>query len=156
LVTGALLGFSIGIISVPLTITAFATLKPEYRTDGAAISSLIRNLGASVGISVMQARIISNTQVHHAALALHARADSAIYGAYLSPPYALDTAAGLAALNRMITRQAELMAYVDNFQLMAVLVAVSMPLILLLRPPKRESPGRVAVASADKAAGRPR
>ena len=50
-------GVGLGLVFVPLNTIAFATLSPAVRTDGAALWTLIRNLGSSVGISLVIAKL---------------------------------------------------------------------------------------------------
>jgi hypothetical protein len=51
-------GLGLGFVFVPLSTVAFATLGPQLRTDGTAIFSLLRNIGAAIGISVVTALLI--------------------------------------------------------------------------------------------------
>ena len=50
---------------LPLQVLAFATLPPQYRTDGASLFSLFRNIGAAIGVSVTSSMLAHNTQVLH-------------------------------------------------------------------------------------------
>ena len=59
MVQGAGLGFAF----LPLQVLAFATLPPQYRTDGTSLFSLLRNIGAAVGVSVTSSMLVHNTQV---------------------------------------------------------------------------------------------
>jgi DHA2 family multidrug resistance protein len=135
-VSGFLQGIGTGLIFVPLSTLAFATVKPEHRTEGAGLFTLIRNMGSSAGISIMQARLVSGVEVHHAKLVEHARPDNPNFMAFLSAPFGFDTQAGLGALNNMITRQATMLSYIDDFQLMLVITLLCAPLLLLMRTPK--------------------
>jgi DHA2 family multidrug resistance protein len=51
--TGIIQGLGLGLVFVPLSTVAFATLEVHYRTDAASLFSLVRNLGSSIGISVV-------------------------------------------------------------------------------------------------------
>jgi MFS transporter, DHA2 family, multidrug resistance protein len=61
------------------------------------------------------------------------------------PPFNLTTPSGVAALNAEATRQAAMVAYLDDLKLMMIIIIVSLPLLLLLRRP-RSIPGSAAVA----------
>ncbi len=74
----------------PLTTLAFATLPPQLRTEAAGIFSLMRNIGASIGISVVETLLARSIQVNHAEIAEHVNPYSA--GA---PGAALPTASGI-------------------------------------------------------------
>src|SRR3546814_5939233 len=69
--TGLLQGVGLGLVFVPLNVMSFATLPSEYRTDGAGLLSLSRNIGASLGISVVSFLLARNIQISHADLAGH-------------------------------------------------------------------------------------
>jgi DHA2 family multidrug resistance protein len=128
--SGFIQGIGLGLAYVPLSTVCFATLAPRYRSEGASMFNLLRNLGSSIGISVVQALLTRNTQIMHATLAEHITP----FGGVLpgATPYNLGTPGGLAALNATVTRQAEMIAYNDNFKLMLILTLISLPLLLLL------------------------
>ncbi len=136
IVSGVLQGFGIGLIFVPLSTLAFATLAPRDRPDGTGVFTLMRSLGSSVGISVMQALWTSNTQVVHSSLAAHIDPSDPVTRAALPPGFNLSGGAGLEALNGEITRQAAMVAYVDDFRLMMLITLGVMPLLLFMRTPK--------------------
>jgi DHA2 family multidrug resistance protein len=124
-------GLGTGFVYVPLATVAFATLSPALRNEGTAIFSLIRNLGSSLGISVVETLLTRNTQIMHATLAEHVTRYSPLLRNELglgSP--ALRTLAGL---NASVTEQAAMIAYNNDFQLMMVLSMAAIPLVLLLR-----------------------
>ena len=148
---GALQGIGQGIIFVPLATLAFATVDPALRPEATAIASLVRNLAGSLGIALMQALTAFNTQAMHAALAAHITPGSLALHAL---PNALSphSAKGALALNAEITRQAMMVAYVDDFWLMIALGLVCVPLLLLLRKPRAGSAVRAADDNSSSAA----
>lgn len=136
IVSGLLQGLGLGFIFVPLNTIAFATIDPRWRTDAAGLLTLLRGIGASVGISVVTALLSRNLQVSHADLASQVTpftipmvdpATARQLGA------AGDTA--LSVLDLEINRQALMIAYVDDFRLMLVICLALMPLIFLLKRP---------------------
>jgi DHA2 family multidrug resistance protein len=132
--SGFIQGVGIGLAYVPLTIMCFATLAPQFRSGGTSMFNLLRNIGSSIGISVVQALLTRNTQIMHSTLGEHIT----LYGSHLRPaaPYSLSTPHGLAALNAGVTRQAQMIAYNNDFKLLLVLSLAILPLILLLKPPR--------------------
>jgi MFS transporter, DHA2 family, multidrug resistance protein len=133
--TGFVQGMGLGLIFPPLSTLAFATLRPHHRTEAAGIFNLARNAGSSVGVSVVIALLAANTQVAHAALAAHMTPfTAALQG--MPHLWNLHTHAGIAALNAEITRQAAMVAYIDDFVLMMVVTLAAVPLILLMRNPR--------------------
>jgi MFS transporter, DHA2 family, multidrug resistance protein len=142
-------GAGLGLVFTPLQIVAFATLPSTLRTDGTALFSLVRNVGSSIGVSVATFLLEQNTQIEHAALAgqvtpFNRMLQSA--GAYLYWNSA--TQAGLSALNDEITRQASIIAYVDDFKLMLMVSLPAVLLLFLMRWPgsRPATPGEIAVA----------
>jgi DHA2 family multidrug resistance protein len=130
--SGVVQGLGTGIAYVPMATLAFSSLPAQLRNEGAALFSLMRNIGSSIGISVVQALLISNTQIVHSNLAEHVTP----YGlATQNPDLAAQLAshAGMAALNARLTEQASMIAYIDDFQLMLVLTLLTLPLLLLVR-----------------------
>jgi DHA2 family multidrug resistance protein len=136
--TGLLQGFGLGFVFTPLSIVTFSTLPRSVLTQGTAIFSLMRNIGGSVGISIVEALLAENTQVVHSHMVEHIRPDNPLAQApFLAAPYSLTETHGIAALNAAITKQAQMIAYIDNFHLMVVIIVVSLPFLLLLRQRRR-------------------
>ena len=53
IIIGVIQGAGLGFLFVPLSTVTLSTLSPEQRTEGAGLYSLSRNIGSSVGISVV-------------------------------------------------------------------------------------------------------
>jgi MFS transporter, DHA2 family, multidrug resistance protein len=135
--TGVLQGFGLGFVFTPLSTVTFSTLPRQIMTQGTAIFSLTRNIGGSVGIAIVEALLAENTQTVHSRLVEHLRPDNPLAQApYLTPPFSLATPSGIAALNAEATRQAAMVAYIDDFKLMMIIIIVALPLLLLLRRPR--------------------
>jgi DHA2 family multidrug resistance protein len=127
--SGVIQGFGVGIAYVPMAALTFATLPADLRNEGTALFNLIRSIGSSVGISTVQGLLVRNTQIVHASLAQHVTAwtlaDHA-YGPYVG-------AQAMAALNRAVTAQASMIAYLDDFHFMLILTLVSTLTLLMVR-----------------------
>jgi DHA2 family multidrug resistance protein len=127
-------GLSVGFVAISLNITTFATLSPERRTEGTSVYALARNLGSSIGISVTGALLQINTQINHAIVAGDVTPfNRAFQGGAALRYWNPGSIHGAAALNEEITRQAQIIAYIDDFKLMLVLSLVTLPLVLLTR-----------------------
>ncbi|MGH7154748.1 MAG: DHA2 family efflux MFS transporter permease subunit, partial [Acetobacteraceae bacterium] len=72
IVTIIVQGVGMGLVFIPLQVISFATLAPSLRTDGASLFSLLRNIGAAIGVSVMSATLARNTQALHAEIGAYA------------------------------------------------------------------------------------
>jgi DHA2 family multidrug resistance protein len=106
------------------------------------IYNLMRNIGAGIGISLMTTFLARSTQAHQAVLVTHltpydpryqewlqtARSALAARGSAFNAP-----AQALALLYRVVLRQATLLAFLDNFQMISVAAVVCLPLVLLFR-----------------------
>jgi DHA2 family multidrug resistance protein len=141
--TGVIQGFGMGLVFVPISTVAYSTLPMHTRTEAAGIYSLIRNIGSSVGISIVMTLLSRNTQINHAEIGARL---TPFDGGAVQLAKALGSAGGLAALNGEVTRQAAAIAFLNNFWLMAWLTAASIPLLLLLRPVKHAAPAPALVA----------
>jgi DHA2 family multidrug resistance protein len=130
-------GLGLGFVFIPLQVIAFGTLPPVFRTDGTALFSLVRNVGSAIGISVTSFLLAQNTQTVHAELTEHVTAFNRLFDQpIVHRLWDLGTVAGRAALNQEVTRQASIIAYVDDFKLMLVVSLMAIPLLLLMRTSK--------------------
>ncbi len=133
-VTGFVQGAGLGFLFVPLTTVTFATLTPEQRADGTGLYNLSRNVGSSVGISVVSYLLTRNEQVNHATISTHVTAvNRAFNDGVVQHAWSPWTAGGRAALDQMIQMQAAIISYIDDFKLMMILSLAAIPLVLLLR-----------------------
>jgi DHA2 family multidrug resistance protein len=78
-------GAGVGLIFTPVSTVVFSTLAPRLRTDGAALYTLFRNLGGSIGISILEAILIQNSQKMHADLISHVRPDNPNFRLFAPP-----------------------------------------------------------------------
>ncbi len=146
---GLIQGIGLGLVFVPLSAASFSTLPSTMFAQATATYSLMRNIGSSIGISLVQTLLVRNTQIAHASLAEKVTAGQfALQAVPGSAGYGAQTAAGLAALNNEVTRQATMIAYVDDFVLMLGLTLAVIPLLLLIRPVRRGA-GVAVHAAAD-------
>ena len=152
--SGVLQGFGLGCTFVPLNTLALSNLPRHIMTQGTALRSLMRNLGGSIGISVFETLLIQNTQIVHSRLVEHLRPDNPLARApFLAAPFSLSNPSGLAALNAEVTRQASMVAYIDVFTSMMIIVAAMIPLLLVVRPPQRTRAAPIAVGAREFARG---
>jgi MFS transporter, DHA2 family, multidrug resistance protein len=152
--SGLLQGFGLGFTFVPLNTLALSNLPRHILTQGTALRSLMRNLGGSIGISVFETLLLQNTQIVHSRLVEHLRPDNPLaHAPFLAAPFSLTNPSGIAALNAEVTRQAAMVAYIDVYTFMMIIVIVTIPLLLVVRPPQRTRPAPVAVGGRSLRAG---
>ncbi|MBL0917021.1 MAG: EmrB/QacA family drug resistance transporter, partial [Sphingopyxis sp.] len=140
-------GIGRGLVSIPLNTMAFATIPPQYRTDGSSLLNLLRSIGASVGISVVTTLLGANIQTSHEDLAAHVtNSSTSMLDASTADRFGIVGDTAMAMVNAEINRQAAMVAYIDDFWLMMWVTLAAVPLVLLLRPPK---PGGPKATAAD-------
>jgi DHA2 family multidrug resistance protein len=139
-------GFGLGCTFVPLNLLALSGLPHHILTQGTAIRALMRMLGGSIGIAVLETQLAQNTQIVHSRLVEGLRPDNPLaHAPFFGAPFSLVTPSGIAALNQEVTRQAAMISYINDFTLMLIVILASLPLLLLVRVPRR----RLVPAAAD-------
>jgi DHA2 family multidrug resistance protein len=148
--SGVIQGLGLGLIFVTMQTLAFATLAPSMRTHAASLLNLSRNIGGSIGISLVTTLLARNIQIAHADMAGHVTEQvlPTITGGVISQ-LGLSASSALALIDAEITRQAAFIAYIDDFWIMMWLTFASIPLVLLLRPAKPAPAGEPKMAVAD-------
>jgi MFS transporter, DHA2 family, multidrug resistance protein len=126
-------GVGLGLLFVPITTAAFATLPGNLRTGGTAMLTLVRNIGSSIGISMVIAQLTSETTVMHARLAEDVTPfNGALQMPNVSSILNIATDSGRAMLDAIVTQQATLIAYLNDFKLLMVLTLIVIPLIFII------------------------
>ncbi|HEX8841897.1 MAG TPA: MFS transporter, partial [Sphingomicrobium sp.] len=143
IMSGVVQGLGLGLIFVPLQSLAFETLAPRMRTTAAALLNLARNVGGSIGISVVSTQLVRMTQVSHADLAaqITQRTIPTANPEILQTVAPVAGPAALAYINAMITKQALFIAYLDDFKLMMIVTFAVLPLLLFMRRGRRIGTG---------------
>jgi DHA2 family multidrug resistance protein len=141
--SGLLQGAGMGLVSMPMNLMSVLSLSPAMRTEGTSLFALCRSIGGSVAIAVTSALLTFYIQINHAEL-----------GAELKMPFltrgvvegmgARGTTM-LAYANAEVTRQATMIAYINDYWLMMWITILLMPLVLLMRtaPPVKGEPMHV-------------
>jgi DHA2 family multidrug resistance protein len=131
--SGVVQGLGLGLIFVPLQSLAFETLAPRLRTTASALLNLARNVGGSVGISVVSAQLVRMSQVAHADMASSIGSNLPTTDLSLLQGFGIQGNAALALINAEVTRQAVFIAYLDDFKLMMLVTFAVLPLLLLMK-----------------------
>jgi len=157
---GFMQGVGLGLVFPPLTTLAFATVPARIRTEGAAINALMRNLGASIGVAVLVALLDRNTQINRSTLAEHLTPFNPLWRFGTTPiengipvdrsriithmtpfgggwPYGsvpVDDPSKLIGIwSEELNRQASMIAYLNDFRVLAVAAVVFIPLLFFMR-----------------------
>jgi DHA2 family multidrug resistance protein len=137
--SGVVQGLGLGLVFVPLSTVAFATLEARFRTDAASLFSLVRNIGSGIGISIVTVVLTQSAQINHAEVGEAINAFNPNLWA-ASPSAAAGDVTALAQLDRLVNQQAMMISYIDDFWLMMLVTMLAIPLALLLRKPKAARP----------------
>ncbi len=142
-------GFGLGLVFVPLSTVAFATLPVHLRTEGTAVLTLLRNIGSSIGISVVIAQLTSTTIRMHANLVEHVTPfNDALKAPDVASMINMAGDSGRAMMEMLITQQATIIAYANDFKLLMILTLITMPFVFLIGSARLPSPGGSAETAA--------
>ncbi len=143
--TGVLQGLGLGLVFVPMSTVAFATIAPHYRADATSLFTLVRNIGSSIGISLVSVMLARSLQVSHADLAAHISPFNPNLSALMPGGGNL---AILQQMDGLVNQQALMISYINDFKLMMYITVAAIPLVWLLRKPAGPlaAPGQATVA----------
>jgi MFS transporter, DHA2 family, multidrug resistance protein len=132
-------GAAMGLLFTPLQVLAFVTLAPSMRTEGAALFSLLRNLGAAIGVSVATSMLARNAQAMHEMIGASVNPFNRALQAAGPMHQWLDPATrhGAVFLDRIINEQAQIVAYADNYVLLIMMTLPAWLLLLMMRLPRK-------------------
>jgi len=142
-------GLGLAFLFIPINVSAFAYVPREKTNMGTGIINLARNIGASVGIATVTTMLARRTQAHQVRLADHVNTFSAAYHNMLHGTQVKLVAAGSSvahATNQAqqmiygtVQRQAAMLAFIDNFKMLGVVLFAVLPVLLLLKKPSKRS-----------------
>lgn len=146
IVSGLLQGLGMGLVFIPLQVSAFATLSPALRTDGSSLLNLFRSLGASAGIACMTVLLARNIQTAHADLGANiTAATGSLVDFSATERFQVLGDTAMTLMDAEVNRQAAMIAYIDDFWLMMWITLAAAPLALLMRKNARPA-GPVALS----------
>jgi DHA2 family multidrug resistance protein len=141
-------GFGIGLVFVPMSLVAFVTLAPIYRTDGSSLISLMRNIGGAIGVSVTTTVLASGIQTAHAHFAesmspfnraLGVNGPSMMWNPQL--PF------GIAQFNGIVEQNSQVVAYANDFLFMLLAGIPALIAIFFMRKPRPLEAGEILEVS---------
>jgi DHA2 family multidrug resistance protein len=142
-------GFSLGMVFVPLSVVSLGDLPREQVGNGSGLYNLMRNLGGSVGISVVQTILARHAQLHRTELVRNLAPTLTNYQRSIdtftnffagSGGHALAQQQAIARVGQLVNQQAELWSYVDDFRYMALACFCCVPLVWMLKRIKGRAP----------------
>ena len=144
-------GSALGLVFVPLSTTALGDLPQEKIGNASGLYNLMRNVGGSVGIAAVNTIVTRHEQVHRTELVQHLAPSFPAYqermnqlttlmSSHTGPAVAMQRAYG--SLQKTVTQQAILWAYIDDFRYLAVACALCIPFVMMLK--KVANKGQIA------------
>jgi len=141
-----LMGVALSLIFIPLTAASFATLKKEQMSNATGLFALMRNIGASLGTSIMNTMLSRCAQTHQAYMVssltplnhvFKHKLDMATH--FLSMHMNSTVAAHKANyfIYGALIKQAALWAYIDNFRMYSVICLLLVPAAFIFKKPNR-------------------
>lgn len=142
-------GSALGMVFVPLSTTSLGDLPQEKIGNASGLYNLMRNVGGSVGISMVNTIVVRHEQLHRTELAQHLAPQSTVFqeqvnrltqamAAHAGPVEAARRAYG--QIQFSLTQQALLWAYVDDFRYLAVACVACVPVVWMLKKVKTKGP----------------
>jgi DHA2 family multidrug resistance protein len=142
-------GLGLAFLFIPINVSAFAYVPRELTNMGTGIINLARNIGASVGIATVTTMLERRTQAHQVRLADHINTYSAAYHNMLNGTQMKLVSAGSTLAHATtqaqqmiygtVQRQATMLAFIDNFKMLGVVLFAVIPVFWLLKKPSRQS-----------------
>jgi DHA2 family multidrug resistance protein len=140
--TSIVQGIGLGLLFVPISSVAFSTLPGHLRNSGTAITTLVRNIGSSIGISMVIANLTDKTIEMHARLVENVTPfNDALQMPGVTTLLNLHTDRGRALLDQIVTQQATMIAYVNDYKLLMILTFAMIPLIFIISTARRAQNG---------------
>jgi len=126
-------GFGFGLVFVPLSTVAFLTLPNDLRTDGTSMLTLMRNVASSIGISVVIAQLTEGSRRVYAVLSQHVNPfNHALQMPDVRSVINLNSDGGRAMADVMVSLQAQIIAFSQDYQMVMLFTLCAIPLALLI------------------------
>ena len=126
-------GYGFGLVFVPLSTVAFLTLPNHLRTDGTSMLTLMRNVASSIGISVVIAQLTEGSRRVYAVLSQHINPfNSAMQMPDVRGMIDLGTDKGRAMADVMVSLQAQIIAFSQDYQMVMLFTLCAIPLAIMI------------------------
>jgi DHA2 family multidrug resistance protein len=136
-VNSAVQGFAVGVVWVPITVVAFATLDPKHFAEASSIFHLLRNIGSSFFISLSIAEIVHATGANYSRMTeMITPYNEALAMSGMTGAWTFDTVPGLARVAKEIARQAAMIGYLNAFMMYTATSALAVVFVLMIRRKK--------------------
>lgn len=143
-------GLALGFLFTPINNVAYGNIDPRQAQQAAGLINLSRQLGGSFGIAVLGTYLTNQMEAHRANMVAYTYAGNPMLDQRLAGLTAKFTASGMApegashaalsTLDRMVNKEAAMLAYNDSWMLILIFFILASPAILVLRKPKGKAP----------------
>jgi DHA2 family multidrug resistance protein len=144
-------GMGSGLIFMPLTTLSLGAVPREHMGTASGLFNMVRTIGGGVGIAILITLLSRGAQVHQSYLVAHVHAYNPVMWRYVTVlggealPWMSGEGgfapASLAAIYGEVQRQALLMAFIDDFRLIAYLFFFLSPIVFFMRRPQQQVGG---------------
>ncbi|MBI5142263.1 MAG: DHA2 family efflux MFS transporter permease subunit [Nitrospirae bacterium] len=137
------LGLGMGLSFIPLTMLTLSHIPRERMTEATSMYNLLRNMGGSVGIAFATTMVARRAQFHQSRLVEHLTPFDPAYVIAKHKAEAIYTAKGVSAsavdggIYRELVRQANMLAFVDTFLIVSMMMLSILPVVLMMKRAKR-------------------
>ncbi len=130
---------------VPISVMSYVGIRQEKNNEVSGLTALARNVGGSIGVSFISTMLVRRAQVHQEYLAAHVYPGGRLYRGLdqalahaLARHFSSTNAASYAAgqIYRMMTQQAQTLAYIDTIHVLVILLACLIPIGYLMKKPR--------------------
>lgn len=135
-------GVAAGMVFVPLTTATMGTLSNEQMGNATGLFNLLRNIGGSIGISIVDTVVVRHQQIRHNELSQFVTPGTPLFRQFLAQAENLArlrgdageaVRQGYALVSRLVEQQASILSYIDVFRYLGLLCFLCIPLVLLLK-----------------------
>jgi len=150
-------GVGLAIVTVPLTTLAVSSLQPKDMPQGAALNNMMRQLGGSSGIAMVNTYVANRNATHRNDLVSHITTDNPLTiqrvaqytGSFMHRGAAVNDAhnKALLLLDNIVAKQSSLLSFMDAYLLVGAVFVCALPLLLIAR--KRKKGAVVKVVAMD-------
>jgi MFS transporter, DHA2 family, multidrug resistance protein len=143
-------GMSLGLVFVPLTTVTMSMIQREHMGNATSLFNFMRNMGGSVGIAALATMLSRNAQAQYNIIGAHLTAFDPGARAFLNQArdafiargfdFSSASQAAYMAMSGMVQRQALMVSFVQLFRLLAIVFALLIPLVFVMKRPKVSGP----------------
>jgi DHA2 family multidrug resistance protein len=127
-------GMGLGMVFIPLSTLAFATLPQRFSAEAAGMYSLLRTIGSGIGVSIVATVLIRHGQIAWHNVGAHLQTFNPALAPYLDRlGLTLDTPQSALMLSRELARQSQMIGFLDAYTFVTFAFAAMLPLVYVMK-----------------------